>query len=229
MEFFTARKPCHKIKDIICEELKSRTKGETHRHVISQSSRLWSTVDSRSRLRQYVPRYPCVQLDLIHCVFCATYQQSGSSFLPHTPPQPDSPASLERIALKPFTFTNGLHLSKDNWINTTHFRLLQDENYYLNPPYFDPLRHARMRDSPGHQVRCQSPITATSDHSMHFGHGHHACPGIHMASDEVKLAMTNLLLSFEFALFQPRPENLRLLELNVPNMTARIWLRQRKQ
>ncbi|KAI7773647.1 cytochrome P450 [Diaporthe eres] len=143
--------------------------------------------------------------------------------------QPNPPASLERIALKPFTFTNGLHLPEGTWIGTPHSPLFQGEAYYPNPSDFDPRRHARMRDSPDPQVRRQSPITATSDHSMHFGHGRHTCPGRHMASDEVKLVMAHLLLSYDFALFGPRPENMRLLKFNVPNMTARIWLRQRKQ
>ncbi|KAL2293557.1 hypothetical protein FJTKL_05425 [Diaporthe vaccinii] len=138
-------------------------------------------------------------------------------------------SSLERIALKPFTFTNGLHLPEGTWIGTPHSPLFQGEAYYPNPSDFDPRRHARMRDSPDPQVRRQSPITATSDHSMHFGHGRHTCPGRHMASDEVKLVMAHLLLSYDFALFGPRPENMRLLKFNVPNMTARIWLRQRKQ
>lgn len=50
-----------------------------------------------------------------------------------------------------------------------------------------------------------------------------------MALDEAKLVMAHLLLSYGFALLGPRPEKMRLLRLNVPNTTARIWLRLRKQ
>ncbi len=84
-----------------------------------------------------------------------------------------------------------------------------------------------MRDSEDPQIRRECQLTATSENSMHFGHGRHTCPGRWMAADEAKLVVVYLLSSYDIALFGPRPSNMRLLKFNVPNMTAKIWLRKR--
>nr|BBD84642.1 putative cytochrome P450 [Cordana terrestris] len=136
-------------------------------------------------------------------------------------------SSLERIALKPFTFSNGLHIPKGSWMGTPHSPLFQDERYYSDPERFDGLRFARMRNSEDPQIRRECLLTATSEHSMHFGHGRHTCPGRWMAADEAKLVMARLVSSYDIALFSPRPANIKLLKFNVPSMTANIWLRKR--
>ncbi|PHH78826.1 hypothetical protein CDD80_6197 [Ophiocordyceps camponoti-rufipedis] len=116
-------------------------------------------------------------------------------------------AALARLVLKPYTFSNGLHIPQGTYIFTPNSPLLEDERFYADPSRFDGLRFARMRNDV--KLRASCPLTATNEHSMHFGIGRNACPGRFMVSDEVKLVMIHLLLNMELAMegFGPRPRN----------------------
>nr|AFO69302.1 P450 monooxygenase [Aciculosporium take] len=138
----------------------------------------------------------------------------------------DATASLGRLALKEFTFSNGLHIPQGTFIYTPNSPIYSDERYYPNPKSFDGLRFYRMRSDPELKYTCD--LTVTGEYSMHFGHGRHACPGRFMVSDEVKLAMVRLLLHFEFCIenFGPRPKNFVFGKFIMPDMTAKVWLRE---
>ncbi|POR31667.1 Cytochrome P450 monooxygenase [Tolypocladium paradoxum] len=138
-------------------------------------------------------------------------------------------SALARLVLKPYTFSNGLHVPKGSFIFTPNSPLFEDEQFYKDPKHFDGLRFARMRDDPKNKAAC--PMTATSEHSMHFGIGRHACPGRFMVSDEVKLVMVHLLLNYDFAIedFGPRPQNVAFGKFMLPDMQAKVWLRKSKQ
>nr|AGN73102.1 P450 monooxygenase-like protein [Epichloe aotearoae] len=138
-------------------------------------------------------------------------------------------SALARLVLKPYTFSNGLHVPEGTYIFTPNSPLLQDERYYKDPQVFDGFRFARMRDDP--KLKSSSPLTATSETSMHFGIGRHACPGRYMVSDEVKLVMIHLLVNFDFAIenFGPRPRNVAFGKFMLPNMSAQVWLRPSRQ
>lgn len=128
--------------------------------------------------------------------------------------------------LKPYTFSNGLHIPQGTYIFTPNSPLLQDERFYSDPNRFDGLRFARMRNDVKQRASC--PLTATSEHSMHFGIGRNACPGRFMVADEVKLVMIHLLLNMELAMegFGPRPRNVAFGKFMLPDMRARIWLKR---
>ncbi|RDA85087.1 hypothetical protein CP532_3111 [Ophiocordyceps camponoti-leonardi (nom. inval.)] len=135
-------------------------------------------------------------------------------------------AALARLVLKPYTFSNGLHVPEGTYIFTPNSPLLQDERFYKEPHKFDGLRFARMRNDV--KLRASCPLTATSEHSMHFGIGRNACPGRFMVSDEVKLVMIHLLLNMELAMenFGPRPKNVAFGKFMLPDMKAKIWLKR---
>ncbi|KYK60561.1 cytochrome P450 monooxygenase [Drechmeria coniospora] len=135
-------------------------------------------------------------------------------------------SALARLVLKPYTFTNGLHVPAGCFIFTPNSPLFEDEQYYSNPQVFDGMRFARMREH--ESTRAASPFTATSEHSMHFGMGRHACPGRFMVSDEVKLVLVHLLTHFDFAIENngPRPRNVAFGKFMLPDMGAKIWLRR---
>nr|BAM84048.1 cytochrome P450 monooxygenase [Tolypocladium album] len=137
-------------------------------------------------------------------------------------------SALARLVLKPYTFSNGLHVPKGSFIFTPNSPLFEDEQFYEDAKRFDGLRFARMRDDP--KRKSDSPMTATSEYSMHFGIGRHACPGRYMVSDEVKLVMVHLLLHYDFAManFGPRPKNMAFGKFILPDMQAKVWLRKSK-
>ncbi|KJZ73001.1 hypothetical protein HIM_07573 [Hirsutella minnesotensis 3608] len=138
-------------------------------------------------------------------------------------------SALARLVLKPYTFSNGLHVPQGTYIFAPNSPLLEDERYYKDPKAFDGFRFARMRNNPRLKASC--PLTATSETSMHFGIGRHACPGRFMVSDEVKLVMIHLLSNFDFAIenFGPRPKNVAFGKFMLPNMQARVWLKRINQ
>lgn len=130
--------------------------------------------------------------------------------------------------MKPFTFSNGLHIPKGTFIFTPNSPIFEDERFYADPKRFDGFRFSRMRDDP--DLKASAPLTATSEYSMHFGTGRHVCPGRFMVSDEVKLVMVHLLLNFDFAIkdFRPRPQNVAFGKFMLPDMYAKVWLREAK-
>ncbi|PFH59494.1 hypothetical protein XA68_12254 [Ophiocordyceps unilateralis] len=135
-------------------------------------------------------------------------------------------SALARLVLKPYTFSNGLHVPQGTYIFTPNSPLLEDERFYKDPGQFDGLRFARMRNDVKLKASC--PLTSTSEHSMHFGIGRNACPGRFMVSDEVKLVMIHLLLNMELAMenFGPRPKNVAFGKFMLPDMKAKIWLKK---
>ncbi|KAG5977226.1 hypothetical protein E4U56_000191 [Claviceps arundinis] len=137
-------------------------------------------------------------------------------------------ASLARVALKGFTFSNGLHIPKGGVIFTPNSPIFEDERFYPNSKTFDGFRFSRMRGDPKLESLCD--LTATNEQSMHFGTGRHACPGRFMASDEVKLAVVFILQNFDIAMenFGPRPKNHAFGKFMLPDMAAKIWLRESK-
>lgn len=146
-----------------------------------------------------------------------------------TAPFPPQPAALARLVVKPYTFSNGLHVPEGTYIFTPNSPVLQDERFYDEPGRFDGFRFVRMRENAKRKASC--PLTATSEHSMHFGIGRHACPGRFMVSDEVKLVLIHLLANFDFAIekFGPRPKNVAFGKFMLPDMKAKVWLRKASQ
>nr|AFO69283.2 P450 monooxygenase [Periglandula ipomoeae] len=135
-------------------------------------------------------------------------------------------SALARLALKDFTFSNGLHIPKGSVIFTPSSPIFEDERYFTDPKRFDGFRFARMRNDPKLNSSCD--LTSTNEQSMHFGIGRHACPGRFMVSDEVKLAMVHLLQNFDFCVenFGPRPKNQPFGKFILPDMSAKVWLRE---
>ncbi|KAL7626880.1 hypothetical protein AAE478_003654 [Parahypoxylon ruwenzoriense] len=135
-------------------------------------------------------------------------------------------SALARLALRPYTFVNGLHIPRGTVIFTPNSPLFEDERFYKDAKRFDGFRFARMRDDPKLKSSCD--FTATNEQSMHFGIGRHACPGRFMVSDEVKLAMMHLLRNFDLSTenFGPRPKNMPFGKFMLPDTYAKVWMRE---
>ncbi|KAI1121484.1 P450 monooxygenase [Nemania abortiva] len=138
-------------------------------------------------------------------------------------------SALARMALKEYTFSNGLRIPKGSVIFTPNSPLFADEKFYPNPENFDGFRFEKMRNDPELGSSCD--LTSTSEHSMHFGIGRHACPGRFMVSDEVKLAIIYLLQNFDFCMedHSRRPKNVAFGKFILPDMNAKVWLRETTQ
>lgn len=70
-----------------------------------------------------------------------------------------------------------------------------DENYPEHAKW-DGYRFYKMRQVSGNETGCQ--LVTTSPEHLGFGHGIHACPGRFVASNELKIILSHLLMNYDF-------------------------------
>lgn len=96
------------------------------------------------------------------------------------------------------------------------------------PGNFDPYRHYRLRQQPGHESRHQ--IVNTSAENFVFGYGRHQCPGRQFSSNEMKVLLTFLLLKYDWRI-EPGytvPEPI-IIESRVAAPDVRLQYRRRRE
>lgn len=128
-----------------------------------------------------------------------------------------------------------------------------DPETFPEPEKFDAARFLRLREQPGEENRHQF-VTTHSSH-MSFGHGtysrcsslntnflgtdrdivgNHACPGRFFASNEIKIALSFLLIKYEMR-FPPlapgeKPQVTEMMmETNTVSMPIKVEIRRRKE
>lgn len=113
---------------------------------------------------------------------------------------------MNRVIMSPLTLSTGLTLPTGTRIafpslaihrsaSTPAFAPAHNPSGYTDPAHFDGLRFAKLRAMPGKAARHQYVTTAPD--SMVFGHGAHACPGRFFASNEIKVALVELLRAWD--------------------------------
>lgn len=127
---------------------------------------------------------------------------------------------LERTIVKPdgFTFSTGLHVPQGA-ILAVPFRTGQrDEELY--PGGFNPKRALEDAAHP--------KMTDISKEFLNFGLGRSACPGRWFTQNLLKLAMSHLLLDYEFDHLEERPPGVRKVTLVEPCGLSLVTVRRRK-
>jgi cytochrome P450 len=81
------------------------------------------------------------------------------------------PVGMNRLALHPFTFSNGVTVPAGTVIAAPAAAVHTDGEIYPNPNEFDGFRFAKLRECDG--VTGQQ-ITSTSADYLIFGYGRHA-------------------------------------------------------
>jgi len=103
---------------------------------------------------------------------------------------------LARLALRPFTFSNGVTVPAGTLIATPSTAIHTDGEIYPNPKKFDPFRSAKLREQDGVPVVGQQS-TSTSAEYLVFGYGRHACPGRFFAANEAKALLAHILVTYD--------------------------------
>ncbi|APA15880.1 hypothetical protein SS1G_09238 [Sclerotinia sclerotiorum 1980 UF-70] len=93
---------------------------------------------------------------------------------------------------------------------------------------FDGFRFSKLRSVPGNENRYQ--FVTSSTESLNFGHGTHTCPGRFFASNEIKIALAEILLKWDVRLKpgEGRPANLYTDTNVMPNMKGEMQMRRRE-
>ena len=83
------------------------------------------------------------------------------------------PVSMTRLALRPFTFSNGVTVPAGTLISIPASATHRDERAYPNPDEFDGFRFAKLRESEGDTTTSRYQTVSTSSEYLAFGLGRH--------------------------------------------------------
>jgi cytochrome P450 len=85
-------------------------------------------------------------------------------------------ASVTRLALIPFTLSNGVTIPAGTYISIAGSATHRDERIYPNPKEFDGFRFAKLRESEADAsaVTSRHQVISISSENLTFGLGRHA-------------------------------------------------------
>ena len=83
-------------------------------------------------------------------------------------------AGLTRLALRPFTFSNGVTIPAGTWITAPSSAIYMDEEIYSNPKHFDGFRFWKLSDLDGDPAEKKHQASSTSPEHLVWGFGRHA-------------------------------------------------------
>ena len=83
-------------------------------------------------------------------------------------------AGMARLALRPFTFSNGMTIPAGTLVALPQGAIHTDGDIYANSDQFDGFRFSKVRDMEGKAAGAGCPATATSPEHLAFGLGRHA-------------------------------------------------------
>ncbi|KAB2100123.1 hypothetical protein AG0111_0g11731 [Alternaria gaisen] len=105
--------------------------------------------------------------------------------------------TIRRLALTDVELPGGIMIHKGERI-TVDSTNMGDPDIYPEPEKFDIYRFLRMRGHPVDKNKAQ--LVTTSADMSGFGHGKQACPGRFFSADETKLALSQLLIKYDWKL-----------------------------
>jgi Cytochrome P450 len=78
-----------------------------------------------------------------------------------------------RLALRPFTFSNGVTVPAGTLVSYPTSAIHTDERIYPNPDEFDGFRFAKLRETESYSMTSRHQAASTSNENLVFGHGRH--------------------------------------------------------
>lgn len=140
----------------------------------------------------------------------------------------NAPVSMLRMVVEDMTLSNDTHLTKGQIVGVSGDRMW-DATIHEDPEKFDGYRFARMRDEPGPRSN-QAHFVSTNMNHLAFGFGENACAGRFFVAQEIKIALSHLLLKYDWKI-PPSSTSTRPLEFGLTclaNTKAKISIRRRK-
>lgn len=137
--------------------------------------------------------------------------------------------SLSRLAMQDFTFSDGTLIPKGSFVAAAAHPIHRDDEKYPEGDKFDGFRFAEIRSHEG--LNTTNQFVNTSPDYISFGHGKHACPGRFFAANELKAMMAHLILNYDIKMENEgvRPPNVSFALACVPNMSAKVMFRRRRE
>ncbi|KAJ5822380.1 Cytochrome P450 [Penicillium robsamsonii] len=138
--------------------------------------------------------------------------------------KPGSLVNLERKALKDVTLPNGLTIPRGTNV-AVDSSMMWDPAIYPNPSSYDAYRFLRLRES----GNTAAALASTSLEHIAFGIGKPICPGRFFASNEVKIAVAKILLTYDVRI--PDGMTPKIIEMGFEMLSdpdAKLEIRKRK-
>ncbi|KAF8463174.1 cytochrome P450 [Russula ochroleuca] len=104
---------------------------------------------------------------------------------------------VSRIALRPFTFFNGVTVPAGTLVSIPANAIHTDERIHPNADEFDGFRFAKLRESEGNNMTSRHQAVSTSSELLAFGLGKHTCPGRFFAANEVKALFAHIVTTYD--------------------------------
>ncbi|KID64686.1 cytochrome P450, partial [Metarhizium brunneum ARSEF 3297] len=111
--------------------------------------------------------------------------------------KPGEIVSMMRLAVEDVQLSDGTFIPKNTGVAVSSHRMW-DPDLHHDPNHWDGFRFYKMRDDPGKQNVSQL-VFASPDY-LAFGYGQNACPGRFFASNEIKIALAQIITKYDFEL-----------------------------
>ena len=134
---------------------------------------------------------------------------------------------MQRIAVKDYTFKDGLHIPRGTQVSFASRQHSRDSDIYPDPEVYDPKRWLRKRQDIDWN-RFHFPDT--SDDWINWGSGSHVCPGRFLADVSIKLIFIHLIGGYHIKypeLVNNRPQDNRDNFSVMPDMTTSLLFKER--
>ncbi|GAW16232.1 hypothetical protein ANO14919_056550 [Xylariales sp. No.14919] len=141
--------------------------------------------------------------------------------------KPFQEATVQRYAMTPYTFKDGLRVPAGTVISFPNLRYNTDPSSILmsEAGTFDGNRWVRRRFAPG---MSKFQFASTAEDAFDWGAGPHACPGRFMAEVTIKLILIRLITRYDMKLSEGGPErpaeSKRFMDL-APDTSMPVMLR----
>lgn len=137
--------------------------------------------------------------------------------------------TLERKAMRDYTFANGMVIKKGELVSTPSRAVHRDPAIYANADTFDGFRFYEPERSES-EPRVTNRMTSLSGEFLAFGAGRHACPGRFWAEYEMKAMLAYMLTHYEVKMEQDGvvPREQWMGAVLIPDRNARVLIRKRQ-
>ncbi|EIM80751.1 cytochrome P450 [Stereum hirsutum FP-91666 SS1] len=141
--------------------------------------------------------------------------------------------SLNRYALRDYTFQDGTFIPKGTFVTASLHSLHMNDGTYEDAEKFDPWRF--VEKGANEEVLEESmarQFTSTSAEYLAFGSGKHVCPGRFFAANEIKAILCYFILNYDLRLpggVTERPPNQYFGTSVLPNQRAEVLFRPRRR
>ncbi|KAF8467591.1 cytochrome P450 [Russula ochroleuca] len=137
--------------------------------------------------------------------------------------------SVTRLALRPFTFSNGVTVPAGTLVSVPASAIHTDERTYPNPDEFDGFRFAKLRESGRNTMTSRYQAVSTSSEQLAFGLGRYSCPGRFFVVNEMKALFAHIIATYdiEFEEGKGAPREFCIGGMRLPG-TANVMFRTRQ-